>query len=383
MSVIFEALQKLRLSEAQDDHEAPKPLSRGNARSTSKILVSALCLVILLVAAAAGFIYIYWDEESLSGRRDAVAVTLTPGQGEVSVSRSAPAKDPGEQKGSSYDEMEPPPSISYKKPQKGRLYLPKERAAGINSPQGTVQASPTPPLPRKEEDITSAPILDKIEERAQPPFVEMKEETTHVPHLETDQGAGLNTFAASKRVNPFLSPLEKGEGSDPLSVEKGDKRVVAALSGIRKTPSAAMTEPRRSQESLKKQGKDPQESVSHKRTHDVASIVTRLQASLMGGSPGEVEDLLARLEDLKGSDDPFVLKIKAYWFTRQGKFSRARKYLKTVLQQDPFDVEAGINMAILEIKTGKRKEGVKRLKKLQEIYPENDVINDLLAKTSG
>ncbi|MBW2602193.1 MAG: tetratricopeptide repeat protein, partial [Deltaproteobacteria bacterium] len=51
-----------------------------------------------------------------------------------------------------------------------------------------------------------------------------------------------------------------------------------------------------------------------------------------------------------------------------------------VLAQEQNDLEAGINMAIVEIKTHRLDKARKRLAKLREIYPANTIIEDIIQK---
>ncbi|MBW1820704.1 MAG: tetratricopeptide repeat protein [Deltaproteobacteria bacterium] len=61
-----------------------------------------------------------------------------------------------------------------------------------------------------------------------------------------------------------------------------------------------------------------------------------------------------------------------------GLYESAKKFLKKVLDKNERDVEAGINMAIVEIKTERFKQAEKRLKELRENYPENKAISELI-----
>ncbi len=52
--------------------------------------------------------------------------------------------------------------------------------------------------------------------------------------------------------------------------------------------------------------------------------------------------------------------------------------LNKVLQNDAEDLEAGINMAVTEMKTNQLEAAQQRLAKLREVYPDNTLIPELL-----
>jgi cytochrome c-type biogenesis protein CcmH/NrfG len=65
---------------------------------------------------------------------------------------------------------------------------------------------------------------------------------------------------------------------------------------------------------------------------------------------------------------------------RKDKYQSAAVLLREVLRKNENDLEAGINMAIVEIKTGQIPEAINRLATLREIYPEDALIPELIQK---
>jgi len=49
---------------------------------------------------------------------------------------------------------------------------------------------------------------------------------------------------------------------------------------------------------------------------------------------------------LKGEDNSYVLKLKAFWRLKQNDYESAALFLNEVLGKNENDLEAGINMAI-------------------------------------
>ena len=65
---------------------------------------------------------------------------------------------------------------------------------------------------------------------------------------------------------------------------------------------------------------------------------------------------------------------------KQGDYDSASSLLNSLLQKDENDLEAGINMAVIEIKTQRLDQAKKRLERLRDIYQENTSIPNLLQK---
>jgi tetratricopeptide (TPR) repeat protein len=116
------------------------------------------------------------------------------------------------------------------------------------------------------------------------------------------------------------------------------------------------------------------------RSLKISRLVDRIHESIKTGHIGQTEKFLRELETLKGKDNTYVLKLRAFWHLNRQDHESAKKLLKKVLDTNERDLEAGINMAIVEIKTKGFQQAEKRLKGLREIYPENTVILELIEK---
>lgn len=122
--------------------------------------------------------------------------------------------------------------------------------------------------------------------------------------------------------------------------------------------------------------------VTKTKTAQVAELVTKLQRCVMAAPQSDdeaemVTGLFNELERLKGKSNKFVLKLKAFWMITQKNHGLAVELLQEVLSMDPADKEAGVNMAIVEIKTGQLVAAQKRLEKLKVLYPESHYISNL------
>lgn len=113
----------------------------------------------------------------------------------------------------------------------------------------------------------------------------------------------------------------------------------------------------------------------------IAKIVEALRRDMSSpGNEGLVEDRLRELVSLKGRDDPYVLQITAYWRMKLGDLERASSLLGRLLQRDPENLVAGLNMAVLEFRSGRRSNALRRLKKIRNLYPEDERVAELLAR---
>jgi|GEM_PF-2551361 len=116
------------------------------------------------------------------------------------------------------------------------------------------------------------------------------------------------------------------------------------------------------------------------RSFKISRLVDRIHKSIKAGHIAQTEKYLRELETYKGKDNPYVLKLRAFWSLNRQDHETAEKFLKKVLDLNERDLEAGINMAIIEIKTKGFQQAEKRLKELREIYPENSAIVELIEK---
>ncbi len=114
------------------------------------------------------------------------------------------------------------------------------------------------------------------------------------------------------------------------------------------------------------------------RSLKISRLVDRIHKSVKAGNIGRTEKYLKELETLKGKDNTYVLKLRAFCSLNRQDYESATSFLKKVLDKNERDLEAGINMAIVEIKTKRFQRAEKRLKRLREIYPENTAISELI-----
>ncbi len=92
----------------------------------------------------------------------------------------------------------------------------------------------------------------------------------------------------------------------------------------------------------------------------------------------QAEQVLEEIGRFKGRDSSYYLKLAAFKHICDGDYQKARQMLEQVLRKHPLDLDAGLNMAVIEIRTGETDLTRKRLERLKSTYPEDTRANALL-----
>ena len=83
-----------------------------------------------------------------------------------------------------------------------------------------------------------------------------------------------------------------------------------------------------------------------------------------------VNRLFKKLEAAKAPEDPYIANMYAYLYITQGKHAEAEKLLKRLLSNNANDMEAGMNLAVVEMRTGRMAAAKQRLQTLVRLYPD-------------
>lgn len=129
-----------------------------------------------------------------------------------------------------------------------------------------------------------------------------------------------------------------------------------------------------------KMQQDKMHSATVKKNSRICRLLSETKKSLLSENDSRTESLLNELHAYKGQDDDYVMRLRAFWHLKRGKYDSAKSLLDRLLQQDENDLEAGINMAVLEIKTNRLDQAQERLERLRRIYADNTQIPSLLKK---
>ena len=358
MSVIFKTLKKLKSQSPEDRKEAGKLKRFHNVYSFRRILFSPsaiLALVLFIFLFGMACIYIAGHLTGKSKRLPTVSeerkehpavaareLTETSAKGNVIQKEPASAPIPS-----------PPKDFSVEEAKRAKLYLPE-------SQKGWIARHTIPVSPKRAENAS----LKK-------PHTPEDTETIHVPPAHVSTVKDKITPAAASNIS---------RDRKAMIPERIPYFLTSRSLPTKKKPLKEMPEEIQSSEEAKKESDKHLHLVKVEKNAQIASLVKKIQKSMSTGSNTQTEKLLDQLTRLKGKKDSYVLKLRAFYHIRQCNYNLAASLLNKVLKKNKNDLEAGVNMAILEIKTGQLTEAKNRLYRLSDIYPYNTRIPELIQK---
>ena len=160
----------------------------------------------------------------------------------------------------------------------------------------------------------------------------------------------------------------------PLPVVRTDSRSKVDQGGLSepsKVPASAAEEGRNA--ALLDHQRQAAQAAMHQ---DVALLVRQIGTAMQFENHARVAVLMKQLEQIQGPDNLFLLRLKAYWRIRQDQLSQAQILLQQVLSRMPEDRESGLNLAVVDMRLGHTEAARRRLKQLQDLYPEDPRIAD-------
>jgi len=128
-----------------------------------------------------------------------------------------------------------------------------------------------------------------------------------------------------------------------------------------------------------------QQNAQEKETHQAAMkrLTREVHLAFAGNDVGKIQSKLDEIAQLTGPDSPYLLKLLAYWHLTRSENSpdeiaEVEALLTRVLVQMPDDLDAGLNMAIVEIRKQRYAEARQRLETLVMKYSDDDRARRLL-----
>lgn len=110
----------------------------------------------------------------------------------------------------------------------------------------------------------------------------------------------------------------------------------------------------------------------------VSEMVSELRKSMAQNDGDKVNAWLDTLTKIKKPDDPYLLNMRAYWHMTRQEYREAEIYLNQVLLGNATDLEAGLNLAIVEADTNRREKAQQRLHALSQHYPNESRLQYIL-----
>ncbi|MBF0124124.1 MAG: tetratricopeptide repeat protein [Magnetococcales bacterium] len=130
-------------------------------------------------------------------------------------------------------------------------------------------------------------------------------------------------------------------------------------------------------EQLAQLGDERQQAHVSVRMVRVSKLVRDIHQAITGRQKEAVERGLQELEAIRGEQDAFVLNLWAYWFLVQEDYDHAGAVLRRVLSKRANDLEASVNMVVLEVKTKQFEAARSRLAAMLELYPTDERLRHL------
>ncbi|MEJ2038639.1 MAG: tetratricopeptide repeat protein [Desulfosarcinaceae bacterium] len=332
MSVIFQALQQL------DTGEVREPASgEGAACPQDQAAKPRLLLRCVLIAAAAGFLVVLGMGAVQGVRLLASQVQQAPAAEGAPLRHPLPVERPTPQE----DNVRP-------------------TSTGPGEPPGQVRY--LPPAPDQGASGRSAALVEN------PPAGLRAPAPAALDHTSPDQADAAAPVSSSKNTLPEQSP-ESRRSHDSDAREAAPNHEKSRLSVADETNKKVW-----------KQAQARRQAVLEKQAR-INRLVGRIERAIQ--TSAQTDAMMAELSRLKGADSDYVMKLKAFQLMKSGDHDRAEALLKRVLSANETDLEAGFNLAVIEVRTGRNVRAVSRLKQLRNLYPGDERIEDLLRKIKG
>ena len=403
MSVIFKTLKKLR-GQTPEEKEGAKKLRKGrNIYSFRRIFFSPLGVFLITVfiffsgmATLYGVRYLkdYLEQKS----RESFLVKDEKAQ--AVKTETGKERDELPKKEAIFEEATtsvppPPKAIPIEKATPGKLYLPsKNKEESSTKEIHTIRYIPPRSLkgPKKQEKNNSSVGIPQALPISQK---ETSKSLTHTPASLLPKSSEIRQTSSPDILRIKLGSKQESTDLPPVKpdIVKSDRAKSPAIQPQSKALPKITLKEKSANAGKRVLPERPVKLKGRKKTEDeriylenveksvkIASLVAKIQRAIDTESSDHIEDLIEKLTLLKGEENNYVLKIRAFLCIRQDDYKSAVSLLNEVLSKNENDLEAGINMAIVEIKTGQISEARNRLAKLKEIYPENTLIPELIQK---
>lgn len=339
MSVIFKTLQKIDAgsSPSRPPQEQVLPERDESALGQDKWRRPAWVVLGVLAVIALGFGAIYGVQflsaEVSAGNASADQKTLP----ESGFARQSSLQE---------DQYSP---VRHAVPPQARFFPPDPSSGKAETSEATQEMA----AQSSSEDATGTAVRQQIDQ----------------PTASEIPAAGLSDQAV---VEPQVSPwmLPETIQSMPSKAESAQRRKgPAAPEELSELTAEQMLLEKRRRAALEKSAR-------------IGRLALNVEAAL-AQTPMDAKGTKVKLDELarlKGVDHPYVAKLEAYWLYRQEQYQPAKHILERIVAADQEDVEAGINLALIEMRTGQGQSALKRLRRLRKMHPDDGRIAELIRK---
>jgi hypothetical protein len=173
----------------------------------------------------------------------------------------------------------------------------------------------------------------------------------------------IKVVEASKVVEP-IEVVEASKVAEPIKVVAASKsaeaiKVVAASKAAEEIKVAASI----------KELNSPRD-----RINDVKRLVAQLKNTIQNENIAQTTALLQQLEQKAGKNSIVTLRMNGYWALQQNMNQDSRQFYQQLLMQQPDDLEANMNIALLDVRLGDNDKAKNRLNKMMVLYPESSSV---------
>jgi cytoskeletal protein RodZ len=339
MSVIFKSLKKIKNREAERSGAGSRRTrTSGSVYSYRRILLSPLVLLLAVgVLAAAGFLVYYayqlWQDSAPAPRRTARVPAEVAESHAVPEERESASGSVSRNEEAAFDAPQPPGEVPVEETEPESLNL-----SEYSSPSTPGESGGPQRVTVVESGAGSGPETPRAAERAEGP-----------------EGRESAEARSPKNTRPSTAAASTGSRAGSEKAGGTTKRV----HGSRRPETRETDRP------------DPAKA---------ARLASRIRTAVSRGDDAAADQLLADLVSMLGPDHKYILNLKAFRAMRRGDDERAAVLLSRVLNRNRQDLDAGLNMAVLEMRTGRTAEAEQRLLLLEEKYPDNRHVRALLSK---
>lgn len=112
----------------------------------------------------------------------------------------------------------------------------------------------------------------------------------------------------------------------------------------------------------------------------VERAVAGMEAALAAGDPPAAHQAMARLEALLPAESLTLLRMQAWLAHADGEGAAAERLYRKIAERVPGDINAGVNIALLEARRGELDDARRRLAQLSGRYPRSPQVARALAE---
>lgn len=233
----------------------------------------------------------------------------------------------------------------------------------------------------EEEDIEEVELAAlEVEEEPTFPAAMPRIPGDRIAQLQRYQGRPtLEEIASEMRAEGALPDADAVASDDTADIQPRDALPevdVDADDPLADRPDAADTVPEHPDVQTRPR-------VDTSRVVRVSRLTKRVQEAIRQGDEEAIRTGLDELIEIRGENDRFTLKMRAYWAIQEGRLDDAEAYLHRVLDQRGDDVEAGVNLAIVEARQGRVDDARQRAFKLRQRHPNEHRVQTLLNRLGG